>query len=121
MMIDLDDLLPDWAAWSIDKPAECWEFRGWLRDLAPTPLPAESLPPPLSADPPPVKRRRHKVVTLAGALKQAERAGQLVSAAEIYPDHVILKLGRPDAPGAAAGEVNEWDLDLGTHTPEIRQ
>ena len=115
----MTDLLPsDWIVWSIDKPADCWEFHRWLRDLAPTPLPDPPLP-LLPAIPSPVRRRRHKV-TLDAALRQADQAKRQVRGAEIYSDHVTLQFGEPDAP-AGAGELNEWDLDLGAHPPEIRQ
>lgn len=64
-MIEMMDLMldcyqeADWVVWSIDKPAECWEFRSWLRDLAPTPLPADLS---LSAVPPHPSRAPREVV-----------------------------------------------------------
>jgi Helix-turn-helix domain len=62
-MIYVDDLPSDWAVWSVDKPWECWEFQRWLRDLAPTPLPAD--PSPLTP-PQPIRTPREMVKRAAG-------------------------------------------------------
>ena len=53
--------------------------------------------------------------------KAALRAGLPVKAATI--GGVALEFGQPAPaePLIAAGDVNEWDLDLGTHPPETRQ
>src|SRR5262249_39635624 len=45
--------------------------------------------------------------TLAGALRQAAKAGKSVKGAEVYPDGVVLQFGEPTAE-ASANEVDEW-------------
>src|SRR5262249_48412091 len=54
----------------------------------------------------PARKPRHP--TLAGALKQAAKAGKSVKGAEVYPDRVVLQFGEPTAEASA----DEWDETL---------
>jgi hypothetical protein len=135
----------DWVVWSIDKPAECWEFRSWLRDLAPMPLPAGLLL-PLSAVPPhPSRAPREVVQRAAGALGKAlaspeqpkrrvrrptlaRQLLQIWKAARAAGIHVAVTVeaGKVTATpvkgnAAADGDFNEWDRELGTGQTEVRQ
>lgn len=52
------------------------------------------------------RRRRLKKPTLAGALKQASRAGVTVAGATLTSDGVVLTFGNNSAPTQSA---NPWD------------
>jgi hypothetical protein len=49
--------------------------------------------------------RKPRKPTLAGALKQAAKAGKSVKGAEVYSDRVVLQFGEPPA----AADINPWD------------
>jgi len=133
----------DWVVWSIDKPAECWEFRSWLRDRAPMPLPADlllslsGLPPHPSRAPREVvqraggdlgkalaspPKRRVRRPTLASQLLQiwkAARAAGVHVAVTVEAGKVTATPVRGNA--TADGDFNEWDRELGTGQTEVRQ
>jgi hypothetical protein len=75
----------------------------------------------------PPKQTRVRKPTLSHALKQAGRAGRQVKGAAIYADRVEITFGEPEAaeaeatPAVSANDINEWDADLGTLPPEVRQ
>ena len=60
------------------------------------------------APPPARRKRRVGLATLAGALKEAAKAGRAVAGAEVYADHVRLEFGEPKA-AEESGFVNPWD------------
>jgi hypothetical protein len=63
-----------------------------------------------AAMPPAPKPRRPRKPTLAGALKEADRAGRPVRAAVIEAGKVELRFGEPEAPEATTN--NPWLDDL---------
>jgi hypothetical protein len=80
----------------------------------------------MSATRPSRPAKKPRLPNLETALKAADRAGCQVKGAAIYVDRVEITFGQPDAkPGTAAAvgdsEVNEWDRDLGTNPPSVRQ
>jgi hypothetical protein len=88
-----------------------------------TPLPADRRLEALVASSTPPQRRIRKpsLATQLRVIKAAQKAGLPVKAATI--DGVALTFGRPEAdpPASAAADVNEWDADLGTNPPSLRQ
>jgi hypothetical protein len=134
----------DWVVWSIDKPAESWEFRSWLRDLAPIPLPADLLL-SQSAVPPHPSRATREAVQRAGDLEKVlaspeqpkrrvrrptltSQLLQIWKAARAAGVHVAVTVeaGKVTATpvkgnAAADGDFNEWDRELGTGQTEVRQ
>jgi hypothetical protein len=57
-----------------------------------------------------VRRRRPRSVTLASALKKAEKAGKHVAGAVIEDGKVTLTFGEPG--GAAVPTSNPWDAEI---------
>lgn len=53
------------------------------------------------------RRKRQRKPTLAGALKQADKAGKAVRAAELYADHIVLTFGEPETEDTAGDDP--WD------------
>ena len=70
------------------------------------------------------ERRREEARQIA-VIKRAEKAGLSIKRAVI--DGVVVEFGQPEAKAAAAGpavadsDFNEWDRDLGTNPPSLRQ
>jgi len=119
----MDDLLPsDWPVWSIDKPAECWEFYLWLHSLAPTALPTDPLLFKPAAPPPARPKRRVRRPGIASTAKQlwkAARDADVSIALTVEGGKVIATPVKGTA--VADSDINEWDRDLGTNPPSLRQ
>jgi hypothetical protein len=66
------------------------------------------------------RERRERVAEALAVVKAAKRAGLPVKGATV--EGVALTFGAPDAPAAGGNaEFNEWDRDLGTNPPSLRQ
>jgi hypothetical protein len=62
------------------------------------------------------REERERVAKGLAVVKAARKKGLPVKAATI--EGVTLEFGEPEA---APATFNEWDQDLGTHPPQIRQ
>jgi hypothetical protein len=71
------------------------------------------------------RERRERIAHDLAVVKAAERAGLPVKRAAI--DGVDLEFGQPapatpvNRTAVADSDINEWDRDLGTYPPEVRQ
>jgi hypothetical protein len=70
------------------------------------------------------RQRRERLAREIAVIKAMQKAGLPVRRATI--EGVDLEFGQPEAAGktpvnGTAGDFNEWDADLGTHPPEVRQ
>jgi hypothetical protein len=70
------------------------------------------------------RERRERLAREIAVIKAMQKAGLPVRRATI--EGVDLEFGQPEAAGktpvnGTAGDFNEWDADLGTHPPEVRQ
>jgi hypothetical protein len=108
----------DWVAWSIDKPAECWEFRSWLRDLVPTPLPAEGSCREIARISRAARRAqfRQKIADGLRVVNSAKAAGFPIKGVTIAG--VTLELGSPEPAKIGAGEPPRVALFKARTTPK---
>jgi hypothetical protein len=69
----------------------------------------------------PRREQRERIANALAVVKAARKAGLSIAAADVLG--VRLTFGQPEpAPApAVGGGFNEWDIEFGTHPPEIRQ
>ncbi len=92
-----------------------WDTRLWFPDAGDL---AKALP----------ARRRERKPSLASQLKQVWKAAKDAGVSVVVTIEGVGKVTAQPARAAdlppdilGAGEMNEWDRDLGTHPPEVRQ